>query len=385
MSLPRTACLMYALKFRHPKSNLGSCYLEFSVWGHKCVTHALHYPCRLPLSSGTQISAQTLALFSWDISEHLVPPCPAIRTQWFLECDGEVSKCPETFLPYLPPPDHQMRTLKKQNHLFNNLLSEITFMTEFAVHFCTKNFMKWKWLNSSGRAWLQTASSQIPEVWGLGSPQHVLFNKHSHTWPFTLAAACLPSQCLELSTLALAPWSLGSAFQVQVDLGWAPHMAILVRVENLRHRFLQLASLQNFLVLKACATSSWHWAKVRALAHQKSMFTELDLAFGNSAIESMVRKVLAEPGFGSTLGLFSTCGHIRLSLWHSQYILQLSPLRTTLSQGVLYYQCTPRHFTKTKIKTKQKKTNIVCLIFLICKMGTMGIPPRLWRSNDITT
>lgn len=109
--------------------------------------------------------------------------------------------------------------------------------------------MKWKWLNSSGRAGSQTASSQIPEVWALGSPQHVLFNKHPHTWPFTPAVPSLP-QRLELSTVALAPWSLGSAFQFQVDLGWAPHMVILVRVENLRHRFLHLASLQSFLVLR---------------------------------------------------------------------------------------------------------------------------------------
>jgi len=31
---------------------------------------------------------------------------------------------------------------------------------------------------------------------------------------------------------------------------------LLVKVENLRHRFLHLASLQNVLVLKANATSS---------------------------------------------------------------------------------------------------------------------------------
>lgn len=138
---------------------------------------------------------------------------------------------------------------------------------------------------------LQTASSQIPEVWGLGSPQHVLFNKHSHTWPFTLAAPSLPSQRLELSTLALGLLSLGSAFQFQVDLGWVLHMVILlVKGENLRHRFLHLASLQNVLVLKANATSGWHWTKARALAYQKSVFTELDLAFGNPPAESMVRR-----------------------------------------------------------------------------------------------
>lgn len=138
---------------------------------------------------------------------------------------------------------------------------------------------------------LPTASSQIPEVWGLGPPQHVLFKKHSRTWPFTLAALSLPSQRLELSILALAPLSLGSAFQFQVDLGRVPHMVILLaNVENHRQRFLHLASLQNCLVLKAYSTSSWHWAKVRALAYQKSVFTELDLASFDPAAESSVRK-----------------------------------------------------------------------------------------------
>lgn len=152
------------------------------------------------------------------------------------------------FSPGFPPPDHQMRILKKQNHLFNNLLSEITFTAGFAIHFCTKNFMKWKWLNSSGRAWLQTASSQIPEVWGLDSPQHVLFNKHSHTWPFTLATPSLPFQRLELSTLALAPRSLGSLSLPILGWPWpsAPHGHSSCKSRNLRHRFLHLASLQNF-------------------------------------------------------------------------------------------------------------------------------------------
>lgn len=62
------------------------------------------------------------------------------------------SQASRNFSPFCPPPDHQNRNLKKQNHLFNNLLSEITVMTGFAIHFCPKNFMKWKWLNSSGRA-----------------------------------------------------------------------------------------------------------------------------------------------------------------------------------------------------------------------------------------
>lgn len=137
--------------------------------------------------------------------------------------------------------------------------------------------MKWKWLNSSGRARSQTASSQIPEVWALGSPQHVLFNKHPHTWPFTPAVPSRP-QCLELSTVALAPRSLGSlSLPIPGWLGWAPHMVILlVRVENLRHGFLHLASLQSFLVLEAHATSSWRGAQARALAYQKSVLTELD-------------------------------------------------------------------------------------------------------------
>lgn len=56
------------------------------------------------------------------------------------------------FSPYFPAPDHQKRNLKKWNHLFNNPLSEITFVAGFAIHFCTTNFMKWKWLNLSGRA-----------------------------------------------------------------------------------------------------------------------------------------------------------------------------------------------------------------------------------------
>lgn len=44
------------------------------------------------------------------------------------------------------------------------------------------------------------------------------------------------------------------------------------------------------------------------------MFTELGLAFADSAVESMVRKAGAKPGLRSTLGLFSTRGHVRLSL-----------------------------------------------------------------------
>lgn len=142
---------------------------------------------------------------------------------------------------------------------------------------------------------------------------------------------------------------------------------LLVSVENLRHRFLHLASLQNLLVPEAYATSSWHWAKARALAYQKSVFTEWIWPLA-TAVESIVRKVVAEPGLRSTLCLFSTCGHVGRSLSDilSIHVTSHPGGQNSLRRKLAYHRCTSRHFAK----------NIVCLI---CKMGTMIIhlPPRM--------
>lgn len=198
---------MYALKFCHPEGSLGSCYFRVT-------------PAIFPLSSGSQIQtlgfilAQTLALSpSWDTVEDMAPPRPALRALWFLECHEDVCKCRGTFPPcslllttrreiWKAEPSFQWSPFR--NHICGWVCRSFLYQELYEVEMA-----ELIWQGSVS----QTASSQIPEVRGLGSPQHVLFNKHSHTWPFTLAALSLPSQRLELSTLALAPQSLGSAFQ----------------------------------------------------------------------------------------------------------------------------------------------------------------------------
>lgn len=192
--------------------------------------------------------------------------------------------------------------------------------------------MKWKWLNSSGRARSQTASSQIPEVWELGSPQHVLFNKHPHTWPFAPAAPSLP-QRLELSTLALAPWSLGSAFPFQVDLGWVPHMVILfVRVENLGTDFCTWPLCRAFQYLRHMQTpAGMEHEQKRLLTRNLCWLTWIGLC--NPAAKSTVRKAGAESDLKSSLGLLALMGKLG-SHWHPQYVHYPPPCRAKLWQGV---------------------------------------------------
>lgn len=161
------------------------------------------------------------------------------------------------------PPDHQNR-LETETHWFqlswlrnrihswlcHSLLHQELYGVEMAE-------LVWQGFR------MQTASFQIqiPEVWGLGSPQHVPFNKHSHTWPFPQAALSVPSQRLQFSTLARAPPSRTAAFQPQVDLGRGPQtLILLVKVETLQPRFLFLASLLRFLGVETHATSSRCWA-----------------------------------------------------------------------------------------------------------------------------
>lgn len=284
------------------------------------------------------------------------------------------------FSPYFFSSAHQNRNLKKQNSLSSNLLSEITFMAGFAIHFCTKNFMKWKWLNSSGRALDRrrpVPKSLKCEGWVL--PSTVFSINIPKLGLFTLASPPLPSQRLELSTLALAPLSLGSAFQFQVDLGWVPHMVILlVKVENLRHRFLHLAPLQNFSVFEAYATPSWHWAKARTLAHQKSMFTELDLAFGDPAAKFTVRKAQSWVRSWVNAGLVEHLWAYRtLSRWHSEYTLHPHPGGQTLTGCSLHPHCIPRHFMKDCCKPHFPHLHNGC------NYSTYPLG-QLWWFNEIT-
>lgn len=195
-----------------------------------------------------------------------------------------------SYLPFsLSPPDHQNR-LETETHWF-----QLSWLRNRVHSWLCHSFLHQELygVEMAELVWqsfrMQTASSQIqiPEVWGLGSPQHVPFNKHSHTWPFPQAALSVPFQRLQFSTLARAPPSRTAAFQSQVDLGRVPQtLILLVKVETLQPRFLRLASLLRFLGLETHGTSSRRWAK--------SVFTELALRYW-SAAETMLRQTGAGP------------------------------------------------------------------------------------------
>lgn len=96
MSLPRAACLMYALKFHHPECSPGSCYFGFSVWGHKCMTRPLYYPCH---SFTVFWQPYFCSGFSPLLLRNLRGYGASLSCHWFLECAGDICKWPETFLP----------------------------------------------------------------------------------------------------------------------------------------------------------------------------------------------------------------------------------------------------------------------------------------------
>lgn len=156
------------------------------------------------------------------------------------------------------PLDHQNR-LETETHWFQ-LTSLRNGVHGWLGHFffCTKNFLEWKWLHSSGRAFkCRRPVPKSPRCEGWVLPSMFFFNKHPHTWPFPQATLSEPSQHQPLSSLGwLTRTQRQPAVQSQVDLGRAPQPLILfVKVETLQHRFLHLASLLRFLGHEAWTTS----------------------------------------------------------------------------------------------------------------------------------